>query len=212
MKDHRVRIASRCIKYGLVVGLKRFNEYYPNNYKNFFKEDSVLKLKKYFKSSRIKRKFNIWCIDGKYSYTLIDGKYKCTVNTYCVDNLNNYYFRIMPSGYIATICNGRTIYIHRMITKNKFKVTDHINGNKLDNRISNLRNVSYSISSFNRNTKRDVSYRSGKWESYITFKRKRIPLGRYVNKNDALLIREFAELLYYGETIKNNFCKSSNTS
>lgn len=78
---------------------------------------------------------------------------------------------------------------------------DHINGNGLDNRISNLRDVTSRINS--RNKKRDirnksgvlgVSFESGKWRARIaTNEKKWAHLGFFDTKIEAIAARKKAE-------------------
>lgn len=82
---------------------------------------------------------------------------------------------------------------------------DHINGNGLDNRIDNLRDVSQSENC--RNMKRSKLNKSGftgvswdkeanKWTSYIQHNRKKIKLGRFKEMNNAILARKIAEKVF----------------
>lgn len=100
------------------------------------------------------------------------------------------------------------IYLHRVINKTpKGFETDHINGNKLDNRKINLRSAKRSLNNINRHGQRnntsgvqgvywDSSTR--KWRAEIGFCKKNIKLGRFINIQDAKIAREQAERRYYG--------------
>lgn len=80
-------------------------------------------------------------------------------------------------------------------------VVDHINGNTLDNRKSNLRNCSYFINSCN--NKRNTSGRAGvywnkkikKWYPRI----KNMFFGYFETKDEAIKVRRQKELEYFGE-------------
>jgi hypothetical protein len=86
---------------------------------------------------------------------------------------------------------------------------DHINGNKSDNRLCNLRVATRSQNNINRvrpprnNTSgvRGVSYSRvyKKYEVYIGYNNKRIKLGFFKRKSDAMLARRKAEKEIYGE-------------
>jgi hypothetical protein len=82
---------------------------------------------------------------------------------------------------------------------------DHINGNRSDNRISNLRSVSNLEN--HRNMKKFSTNKSGvvgvswsnerqKWIATITVKRKVIQLGRYLSFDNAVSVRKAAEKQY----------------
>jgi len=82
---------------------------------------------------------------------------------------------------------------------------DHINHNRSDNRIINLREVvrhenakNASFNSANTSGVTGVSWnkRAEKWEAYISDKTKRIKLGMFDSLIDATLVRERAEWQY----------------
>lgn len=87
------------------------------------------------------------------------------------------------------------------------KYHDHINRNPLDNRKRNLRPASKNEN--NQNHKKFINNTSGfsgvnwhkglhKWHARITVENKRIHLGYFDNKRDAIITRLMAELKYYG--------------
>lgn len=82
---------------------------------------------------------------------------------------------------------------------------DHINGNILDNRICNLRDVDCSTNQKNAKLRKDnssgqvgvfFSKSEGKWVAQIDTNGQRFSLGRYVNINDAIAARKAAEKEY----------------
>ena len=84
-------------------------------------------------------------------------------------------------------------------------VIDHINGNKVDNRIVNLRNVSQKENTKNaRLSKRNISGCNGvrwdnsknKWTAYIGVNYKKINLGSFDNLDDAISARKEADTKY----------------
>lgn len=108
--------------------------------------------------------------------------------------------------------NGRyvTTYkylLHRLIMNAKQgEVVDHINGNTLDNRKSNLRICS--VKENTRNHKRYSTNTSGhggvyknrnRWRARIKVDNKLINLGSYENIEDAVKARKEAEKKYFGE-------------
>lgn len=87
-------------------------------------------------------------------------------------------------------------------------IIDHISGVRYDNRKSNLRKADYSTNMMNsgvciRNTSgvRGVNYEkdTGLWRVRIQVNNKRISLGSYSDLNEAIRVRENAEIKYYGE-------------
>jgi len=84
----------------------------------------------------------------------------------------------------------------------------HRNGVKTDNRIENLRWCNSSENGRNSNISKNNSsgyvgvswYERDKvWESYITANYKKIHLGYFKHKEDAILARQEAEIEYFGE-------------
>lgn len=90
---------------------------------------------------------------------------------------------------------------------------DHIShppkpNHKVDNRKVNLRLVTNqqnqmnnAIGKNNTSGKTGVSWDKArmKWEAYIWFDRQKIHLGRFANKEDAIIARKEAEKKYFGE-------------
>jgi hypothetical protein len=92
-------------------------------------------------------------------------------------------------------------------------VVDHNNRNRLDCRKSNLRIVSYQQNGFNKGKQSNntsgypgVSWnkRQEAWEAYISFNRKKISLGKYLDKEDAIKARRNGEVKYYGYIVNRN--------
>lgn len=109
--------------------------------------------------------------------------------------------------YLRTRFNDAQVYVHRIIwvlmTKEQPKEVDHIDGNGLNNRWENLRNVSHSLNgknqkkhSTNTSGKGGVTYRkdSGKWRARIIVDGKSISLGTFTEKEDAIEARKKAEI------------------
>lgn len=115
------------------------------------------------------------------------------------------------NGYMRFSYNYKKFYVHRVVWEihhgnipNGFEI-DHINQNKLDNRIENLRLVSHIDNNKNKglnknNTSGFVGVcwdkRSSKWFSYITVNSKQISLGLFKEKDKAISARKEANLFY----------------
>lgn len=117
---------------------------------------------------------------------------------------------IGSDGY-RTICIHKVPYkAHRLVWLIEFgswpDEIDHINHNRLDNRVENLRDVSHkengknhSLRSNNASGVTGVSWSNttSKWVASITINSKMIHLGRFKDFNDAEMARRDAEI-YYG--------------
>lgn len=112
-------------------------------------------------------------------------------------------------GYAHSYINGRYVKMHHMIigkSKNGLDV-DHINRNKLDNRLSNLRHVSRSINLRNAGKKCNskskyigINYSRGKWWVRIRIDNIRKNLGGHDSEIKAAKAYNVAALKYYGES------------
>ena len=98
--------------------------------------------------------------------------------------------------------------LHRLLLNARKNVQiDHVNGNKLDNRIKNLRLCSNQQNAFNRIKTSGVSkykgvnwYKTDKiWYAQITVNYKKIQLGRFKNEIDAAIAYNNAAKKYYGK-------------
>lgn len=110
------------------------------------------------------------------------------------------------NGYVKNSNQG---YLHRIIMEEHTLFVDHINGNKLDNRISNLRvctnadNLKNRIKLPSSNTSGILGVRfrkdRNKWYAEIQVNNQKHYLGSYTNKEDAIKARLDAEIKYFGE-------------
>lgn len=113
------------------------------------------------------------------------------------------------NGYATTRTKeGKYLAMHQLImeTKNTENLVDHKDRNRLNNRKGNLRVADKSLNSANTDLRSNnssgvtgVSYSEScdKWRSYISYEGKRVELGYYKNKEDAIRKRLYAELKYY---------------
>lgn len=101
------------------------------------------------------------------------------------------------------------VWMHRIIAKTPSGfVTDHINGNKLDNRRRNLRictrqqnNMHVGVSRKNKSGYKGVFWNKQrkKWRARIRLNKQDIVLGHFTNKADAAISYNAAAKKYFGE-------------
>ena len=125
------------------------------------------------------------------------------------------YWRIVENtpnqskGYncIGTDCK-KTIQRHRLIAfcfkglknikgERKGDDIDHIDGNRLNNSVDNLRIVTNSQNHFNRKNTKGYCRHKNKWQAAIKINQKNINLGRFENENDAKEAYLNAKRLYH---------------
>lgn len=120
----------------------------------------------------------------------ISGKSKHTrISKGKVLSLNN-----NPGGY-SVFCGkgkGRLTYVHSAVCAAFFgekpdgMVVDHINGDKKDNRVENLRYTSRSINVLNKKATGCSKYRDGRWHARIKVDKNDLYLGGFTNKEEAI--------------------------
>lgn len=144
-------------------------------------------------------------IDVKGSAVLIDDEDYGLVSQYS--------WRMLPDGYVHTSPRVRgqnrklEIRLHRLIMDaSKGLEVDHINGNKLDNRRSNLRlcnrwqnKANTRIISTNTTGFKGVSWHKDKWQASIRVMGRLIYLGRYHTKEEAARAYNHAASEHFGE-------------
>lgn len=122
--------------------------------------------------------------------------------------LNGYKWHL-SSGYASTTTyinkQYKTLYMHRLILGlySSSVYCDHINRNKFDNRLSNLRAVSQSINMLNASIRSDntsgykgIYYdnQRGKWRAQITIEGIVMRLGRFDTLEQAIMARQYKEI------------------
>ncbi len=118
--------------------------------------------------------------------------------------------------YVASYSPG-SVFLHRFILGSipKGMVVDHIDGDGLNNRRTNLRICRQSENSKNRTGVatnpsgfKGVSWKASgcnKWRARIMVERKEIILGVFLNKDDAARAYDEAAMAYFGEFARLNF-------
>jgi hypothetical protein len=118
---------------------------------------------------------------------------------------------INEAGYLRVCLDNKVYMAHRLIYlvmtgSWPVGVIDHIDGDPLNNKWENLRDVSKTVNG--RNTKRQKNNTSGfrgvswvkgrlKWQAYISTGSGRVSLGLFDMLEEAILARVEAEMLYW---------------
>lgn len=113
------------------------------------------------------------------------------------------------TGYIFTRINRKKVYLHRAILNaGTGDIVDHIDRNKLNNSIRNLRKVSKSLNNHNRDyTENHGVYfdkYGNRWRACISLKRKTLKLGSFHIKETAIIAYNRKAVEIYGNSARLN--------
>ena len=162
----------------------------------------------------MKRKTNKVIIHEDYSELLTLKGEAISIDTDIISSVIGMYWIVGMNGYAQCRINGKVVYLHRYITNcPDDMVVDHINHNKLDNRIKNLRICTPEQNAMNTAPKK--SNKSGRvgvfwserdklWYAQIKVNRKTVHLGSFKKFEDAVKARKKAEIHYRGEYAYNS--------
>lgn len=163
--------------------------------------------------SHTKKENNYEFVDN---YVIINGRIFIDASDFDLINRFHRYVSVNSGNYAyMRLKNDSDIFLHRLLMglpprfNNKDTlIVDHINGNTLDNRKSNLRIIKKELNPincriYNNNTSgcKGVSFlkRLNKWQVEIHINNKRIYLGIYESFDEAVKVRKAAEEKYFGE-------------
>jgi len=121
--------------------------------------------------------------------------------------LSQYKWHFATVGYAASIINGKSVYMHRLLLTPPAKhYVDHIDRNRLNNARSNLRIVTPTQSLMNQSKRknvtssfRGVAFIQGKWSARIKVNGQEIPIGRFRTQKAAAEAYNQAAVQHFGE-------------
>lgn len=172
------------------------------------------------KMSQSKKKTNEYKLLENYIVGYTQNKYEFFIDKEDLDLVKQYCWHKHQDGYLRTCYNiyideegkhhNQYILMHKLIMQGLNSDTnleiDHINGKPNDNRKINMREVTHSqnmknlkLPSSNTSGIKGVHYSKieNKWKAYITYNKKHIHLGTFINKKDAINARKEAEDRYF---------------
>lgn len=144
---------------------------------------------------------------------LLHGKFYAIIDFDDYSKVQNISFRIKSDGYVQATINGKSVSLHRIVMNYPRLHVDHINGNKLDNRKSNLRLVTQAQNNCNCSKRlnclsiyKGVTFhkRNNKWQAQIVKNKKNHHLGYFKSEVNAAQAYNFAAEKYHGEFAKYN--------
>lgn len=129
--------------------------------------------------------------DDTYTVKTISGTFYISKEDYGL--VSQYHWTIDKShNYVVTTVKGKKTYLHRLLLEPKNGlICDHINRNKLDNRRTNLRAVSYSANNKNCGAKGKSGHK------FINIKRGRYYVkgwGSFDDIKEAILARNILQV------------------
>lgn len=139
--------------------------------------------------------------DGKQSAehncSIWNARYANSPALNCLDGDGYCHGRILGERYEA----HRIIWAMNYGDPHNFEI-DHINGKRSDNRLENLRLVTRAENNRNMRLRKDSphgltgikQHNNGRWRAVISFERKRIHLGYYPTREEAVAARKKAEV------------------
>lgn len=152
-------------------------------------------------SPRIQTDKNEIHIQGNIAYIdLYDKHYnvvaQAIIDADDVELVKNIKWRMNCNGYAINNTKVNT-FLHRKVL-NSTSIVDHINGNRLDNRKCNLREVTQSQNQMNVNYL-GVYQHGDRWLAKIKKNQKQIHIGLFDYREEALYARWYAERQLFGE-------------
>lgn len=160
------------------------------------------------KLGRFSNNVNEWTFDEDNAYCYLNGELLFFTDKHLYPSLKEHSFAKLANGYAGVCINRKVIGVHRLINKpEKNQLVDHINRNKKDNRLCNLRNTDKSLNAFNSKIRSNntsgitgVEFRKDtkRWTASIRKNCKVIRLGCFATKEEAARARKEAEVIYYG--------------
>jgi hypothetical protein len=146
---------------------------------------------------------NIWCYNSK------NGKLYWKINKFRARK-GHEAGNIKPDGYVQVIYNYKYYYAHRLIWLMEYgewpeNFIDHIDHDRSNNKIENLRSVTHlqNVKNSNRSINNNSGFtgvcwddKNNKWRSFINNEGNRIHLGRFLSFEEAVRARIEAEALY----------------
>lgn len=147
---------------------------------------------------------------GRHSVIHLKGGYECLVSSEDINLVKDRLWHYTASnGVISNLRQGERepgkhghIKLHRLVMQPPDGlVVDHINGDRLDNRRSNLRVVTHGQNQINSESRpmRNIEFSNGSYCVRLGVNKKRIYIGRYKDLEDAKIARDKAAKKYHGE-------------
>lgn len=197
-------IVEECGRYAMARGLC------PRHYKQWQNHGHVLPIARSIKAP------NEFVDCGEYVAVVLYDKNgveqaRAKIDKTNLDKIKGVKWSYQQLGYASGWYEGKRITMHQLVS-GRDGITDHINGDRLDNRNHNLRKVTArqnsqnaKISSNNSTGYKGVFRFRDRYRVAITVNGKRVHVGCYKTAEEAGIGYDMAALKYFGEYAKTNF-------
>lgn len=154
---------------------------------------------------------NEFIISGDITYIQLYDKHyqkvaQAIIDTRLLDKVKHIKWRYSNYGYVYNNSKS-SMFLHRKLmdinSDEKNTYVDHINGNRLDNRLSNLRLCNKSENQMNVPKYKGVYKNGDKFIAKIKINQKQKHLGIFITEKEALYCRWYAERVLFGEFASN---------
>jgi len=165
---------------------------------------------------RHKRRNKILYRGGTLAIRLTNCSHHAYIDAADLRKIDQYTWYQCDKGYAVTYIGGkrrRKLFMHRLVLGSFDGMTDHINGNRLDNTQANLRKCTALDNARNASKRPNTSSRfkgvswhkrSKRWYVNINTKGKRIFIGQFRDETEAAKAYDAAALQHHGVFAKTN--------
>lgn len=150
---------------------------------------------------------------GNTTLIIMKNGKQAVISTEFLDLVKPYTWCVEGTGYVMSRSSGKAVKLHRLITNaQKGQFVDHIDGNPLNNTISNLRLCQKQQNEFNTKIRSDNKsgykgvclMRNGKYRAYINLNGIQHNLGVFATKEEAARAYNSKAKILFGEYARLN--------
>jgi len=162
----------------------------------------------------MKKNSNEYLDFGKETFLVLKNDIVAIVSTSCLPLIQHYTWCREGTGYLMSRTYGHAVKLHRLVIgAKKGEYVDHIDGDKINNTLSNLRICTKQQNEFNQKLRTDnttgyrgVSYhrQSNKYRACINIGGKQIHLGLFESPHEAARAYNLKAVELYGEYARIN--------
>ena len=157
---------------------------------------------------------NKYTICGNIAILKMKGDQECLISVESLEKIRPYTWCVEGTGYAMSRTFGRAVKMHRLVVNaGKGDYVDHIDGNRLNNTLSNLRICSKKQNEYNSKIRADnssgfkgVSFdkRKDKYRAYINKDGHQYHLGYFWSAEDAAQAYNLMAQEFFGEYARLN--------